>query len=104
MNTWTVFQAYETMFKYLVSLWEKDEEKYDDLPNMLGDMQLLSDAYPADQACWAIWLESIPGETPDTLNSEEAFAAMLRFLRTQPFKEIVQLADEIERAGNPFDE
>ncbi len=105
MKTFTVSQAFNIMFNYLVSLWEKDKEKYDELPGMLGDMQpALEDGLPFDLAYWEIWRESFPGEPPETLTSEEVFAAMLRFLRTRPYEEIIQLADEIERAGNTFGE
>jgi hypothetical protein len=71
-------QGYRAMFFLLDYFWETNQDQFDfDLPGLLGDMALLEDGMPADEAQWWDWKECA---SQNTLTESEAFEATMCFL------------------------
>jgi hypothetical protein len=50
-------QGYMAMYYYLEKLYE--QTKSEDLGGFLGEMRLLADGFPADNAIWNDWLVAV---------------------------------------------
>jgi hypothetical protein len=50
-------EAYEAMYAYLVTVYEKTQS--DDLGGLLGDMSTVEDGKTADPAVWHEWLQCV---------------------------------------------
>ncbi|MDX2162313.1 MAG: hypothetical protein SF162_13385 [bacterium] len=73
-------EAYITCHRFLQAIWEANSALYDnDLPGLLGDMQLTTDGTPFDPALKNDWREATLEQ--DEMSVEFAFDSMLRFLK-----------------------
>jgi len=71
--------AYLAVFNFLEETWQVNKEVYDDdLPILLGNMQLAGDGKPCDPAEEQNWKEATLGKTE--LTPEEVYDTMIRFL------------------------
>lgn len=59
----SIREAYECMFRFLDSYWERGGKADDQIAILLGGMALSSDGIPMDPAMMSDWLQSVRAVT-----------------------------------------
>lgn len=69
-------QAYWAAFLFLHEYWQANRHSYSyDLPNLVGNMQIVGDRIAFDSAYELEWLELT--DSKSALSSDETYAAMI---------------------------
>lgn len=105
-------EGYLSMYAFLDLLWERKDESWDELAEMLGAMSLVGDGLPADRGYVQDWdeaLEAVAGYRRGVFAPMGIYKAMLFFLNTydsrgsnDEFKRlIVRLEEDLKANSSP---